>query len=155
MRLFSAKYALAALMLLTAFAHFAAADQPLGKMRVKSVSLTFGTGGYAVLRMEGTAPELGNCTCYGEVDFVPGEEEGALDGLGVVAFTAADGDVLVGVIAVQDLDIVHQQAGFEIHWRDAVTFRDGTTVESTGRFVDHRPPGIRRPLSAVDVFIVY
>jgi hypothetical protein len=28
-----------------------------------------------------------------------------------------------------------------IHWRDAVTFGDGTTVASTGRFVDHRPPG--------------
>jgi hypothetical protein len=29
-----------------------------------------------------------------------------------------------------------------IHWRNAVTFSEGTTVASTGRFVDHRPPGI-------------
>jgi hypothetical protein len=29
-----------------------------------------------------------------------------------------------------------------IHWRDAVTFSNGTVVESTGRFVEHRPSGI-------------
>jgi hypothetical protein len=142
MRLNSAKVGSLALALLAVCAPFATADQPLGRMQVKSITLTLADDGFAVLRMIGTAEELGNCACYGELVFVPGEDEGTLDGTGVVAFTAANGDILVGVIAAQ-LDTVAQTLSFVIHWRDAVTFSDGTTVESTGRFVNHRPPGLR------------
>jgi hypothetical protein len=142
MKLLSAKFAPVALALLAlaAYPPFAAADQPLGSMKVKSFSLTFEDDGLAVLRMTGTAPELGNCACYAEIDFVPGEDEGTLDGVGVVVFKAANGDLLVGVVAAHFDEDGNFSA--EMHWRDAVTFSDRTTVESTGRFVDHRPPGI-------------
>jgi len=92
-----------------------------------------------VFRLTGTSEELGNCTGYGELVFVPGQDENTFDGMGVGAFIAANGDVLVGVIKAQiDEDNV---LSWVIHWRDAVTFSDGTTAVSTGRFVDHRPPG--------------
>jgi hypothetical protein len=140
MKLLSARPAAVALALLAlaAFPPFAAADQPLGKLKVQSVSLDFEDDGLAVLRLTGTAEELGKCSCYAELVFVPGEEE-TRDGTGVVAFTAANGDLLVGVIAAHLEDGILSAV---IHWRDAVTFGDGTTVASTGRFVDHRPPGI-------------
>jgi hypothetical protein len=143
MKLLSVKFATVALALLAmvAFPLFAAADQPLGTMELKSANLTLGEGGFATLHMTGTAEELGNCSCYGELDFVPGDEQHTLDGLGVVVFTAANGDQLVGVIAMQ-IDTVDGAFSATIHWRDDVTFRDGTTVASSGRFVEHRPPGI-------------
>jgi hypothetical protein len=101
-------------------------------------SVTFDDGS-AVLRVEGTATELGRFICYGEITFAPGTGPGSLDGEGVVAFAAADGDVLVGVIDWHiDADGTGQAA---FHWRDTVTFGDGTTAASTGRFADRRPPG--------------
>jgi hypothetical protein len=129
-----------ALLALAAFPPFAAADQPLGKVKVKCATLTFDDDGLAVLHMTGTAGELGNCACYGEIVVVPGAEERTFDGMGVVAFSAANGDLLVGVIAAH-IDMVDRTLHAEIHWRDAVTFSDGTTVESSGRFVDNLPPG--------------
>jgi hypothetical protein len=119
----------------------AATDRPLAEFRVTASTLIFAQDDFAVLRMSGTAPELGNCTCYGEIDFVPGAAEGTLEGTGVATFTAANGDLLVGVIAAQ-LDTEDSTLTVEVHWRDAVTFSDGMTVESTGRFADHRPAGI-------------
>jgi hypothetical protein len=141
MRLLSPKFAsvVLALLALAAVPPCVAADQPLGEINVKSHSLTFGLDGFAVFRLTGTAEGLGNCACYGEIAFAPGEEEGTLDGVGVVAFRAANGDVLVGVIAAQLTVGVRFSA--EILWRDAVTFSDGTTVASSGRFADHRPAG--------------
>jgi hypothetical protein len=130
-----------ALVALAAFPPFAAADQPLGKLNVKTFSLTFEEDGLAVLRVTGTAEELGRCSCHGEIVFIPGADEGTLLGEGVIAFTAANGDLLVGVVAAL-LDKEDNVLSVVIHWRDAVTFGDDTTIESTGRFVDRRPPGI-------------
>src|SRR5438445_644503 len=48
--------------------------------------------------LEGTASHLGRFTCHGEIEFVPGEEEGTLVGEGVAVFRAANGDLLVGVV---------------------------------------------------------
>lgn len=94
--------------------------------------------------LEGTASHLGKFTAYGEVDFVPAEEGGTLVGEGVVVFQAANGDLLVGHV---EWDADQEVEGFRagaIHfsWADAVAFSDGTIVESTGRFVDDRPPGL-------------
>jgi len=143
MRIVSPKLALMALGLLalTAFSPSAPAEQPLGKMKAKSITLALGDDGFTLLHMTGTAEELGSCACYGELVFVPGDEEGTLDGTGVVAFTAASGDMLVGVIAA-DLE-EDGSFCFVIHWRDAVTFSDGTTIDSSGRFANRRPPGLK------------
>jgi len=142
MKLLCAKFTLVALSLLAQAAcpPCSAADQPLGKIKVKSITLTFSDDDFAVLRLSGTAADLGNCVCDGEIVFVPSAEEGTLDGMGVVAFRAANGDLLVGVIAAK-VDTVDRTFDAEIRWRDAVTFSDGTTVESTGRFVGHLPTG--------------
>src|SRR5262245_4763328 len=114
---------------------FAAAD-PIIKIK-GSGTLTDGDGA-TVFRLTGTASHLGKFACYGEIDFEPGAE-GSLDGVGVVAFQAANGDMLVGEIAWHINADGAGQAAFR--WRDTVTFDDGTTAESTGRFTESRPPG--------------
>jgi hypothetical protein len=95
--------------------------------------------------LEGTASHLGDFTARGEVVFVPGDMEGSLVGEGVVVFTAANGDLLVGVTQWEvDPTDPHGLSGASIHmsWRDSVTFSDGTVVANTGHFVKSRPPGL-------------
>jgi hypothetical protein len=97
--------------------------------------------GQAILTLQGTEERVGRYTSYSELDFVPGEDEGTQEGAGVVVLTAANGDVLVGV-ATALLDSNTGLVGFHFSWRDSVTLRDGTTVSNTGRFLQHRPPGL-------------
>lgn len=88
---------LAAACLLQALAVFALAQSPI---EIKaSGSLTQQPGGLTVLDLKGTATHLGRFTCRGEVLLVPGDLEGEQDGDGIAAFTAANGDVIVGVVA--------------------------------------------------------
>ena len=129
-----------ALLALASVAPPAAADQPLAVCRGYSGSLLAGDDGIAVLRLVGTAEAQGRFTCYGELVFIGENEDGALFGMGVIAFTAANGDHLVGVIAAEiDADGNFSAA---IHWRDEVTFSNGATVANSGRFVENRPPGL-------------
>src|SRR5262245_60116622 len=126
-----------ALVALAAVPSFAVADS-LIKLKGQG-TLSLHDGGPAVLELAGTSTHLGKFTCYGEITFAPGEEEGSLDGFGIVAFMAANGDVLVGEMTWHtDADGTGQT---EFHWHDAVTFNDGTTVESSGHFAHQRPPG--------------
>jgi hypothetical protein len=130
--------AFAALFAAAAFLPRIAADQPTLSMRAQG-TLDIGDDGFAVALLRGTAPAMGKFACYGEIDFVPGEQAGSLDGEGVVAFVTANGDVVAAVVEWQ---IAADGANTVlVHWRDAVTFSDGTTATTTGRFVDHRPPG--------------
>jgi len=94
--------------------------------------------------LSGQASHLGRFTAYGEVAFVPGEEDGSLIGDGVVVFEAANGDLLVGVVTWKVAAPANDLATSSIHfsWRDSVEFSDGTFVSNTGRFVDDRPPGL-------------
>src|SRR6185503_21311642 len=100
--------------------------------------------GPAPFVLTGKASHLGKFSAYGEVAFVPGEEEGSLIGDGVVVFEAANGDLLVGVVTwnvdAAEGDFRTSSIGF--HWRDSVEFSDGTVMTSTGRFVESRPPGL-------------
>lgn len=154
MKLLPARFNTAALVLLgvAALPAIAAADQPLGTMKVKSASLSLEPDGSATLAMTGTAEQLGKCSCYGELDFVFDEEEGTFAGEGIVVFTAANGDRLVGVIAMQ-VDDVDDTFSAEMHWRDSVTLRDGTTVASSGRFADRRPPGLLVVIAIIAILI--
>ena len=90
--------------------------------------------------LTGTAQGLGRYMSFGELEFVLGEEEGSLVGMGVAVFAAADGNLLVGVVDCQ----VHADGASDLtfHWRDSVEFSDGTVFSSTGRFVKHRPQGL-------------
>jgi hypothetical protein len=100
--------------------------------------------GPAPFVLEGTASHLGQYTCYGEVEFLPADEDGSLLGDGVAVFEAANGDLLVGVVSWEvDADGDELRTS-HIHfsWRDSVQFSDGTIVDSTGRFENDRPPGL-------------
>src|SRR5262245_61200716 len=123
----------------TAFSLLAADGQPLGKLKLKSFHIeSSANGDFVVMRLTGTLQGLGDSTGYVELDVVDGEAH-TFDGTGAVVFTAADGDILVGVITAQ-----RDRKGAisaEFHWRDSVTLHDDTTVASTGRFEDHRPAG--------------
>ena len=127
------------LLALTAVSLSAPAGQPLGKVNLESFDFT-PADGFAVLRLTGTAEGLGKCIAYAELDVVYGEAH-TYDGTGVVAFTSANGDMLVGVITAQRDSEGATSA--EVHWRDRVTLHDGTTVASTGRFENQRPAGLR------------
>ncbi|MEX2558678.1 MAG: hypothetical protein WD403_02135 [Pirellulales bacterium] len=106
-------------------------------------ALDVSAGGVTPFTLSGTGSHLGKYTCYGEVEFLPGEEEGSLVGEGVAVFEAANGDLLVGAVS-WDVDAGGDFRTSHIHfsWSDFVEFSDGTIVPSTGRFVDDRPPGL-------------
>jgi len=132
--------------LLTFFQAFpvAAFAQSPVKLNQWDGAIDFHGVGLSSFTLQGTASHLGLFTAYGEVEFVPGEEQGSLDGEGVVVFEAANGDLLVGVVS---WDVAGQGGNFrtsQLHfsWRDSVQFSDGTVVDSTGRFVNDRPPGL-------------
>jgi hypothetical protein len=95
----------------------------------------------ATLTLGGTETHIGRYTSYAELDFVASDEEGTLNGSGVVVLTAANGDLLVGA-ATSQLEISSGHADFHFSWRDSVTLRNGTTVSNTGKFLEHRPPGL-------------
>ena len=103
-------------------------------------TVDYAPDGITTFTLEGTSSHLGNFKAYGEIDLVPGEEEGSLVGQGVVVFEAANGDLLVG-ITTWDVgsDTV---GGMHFSWRDSVTLADGTVVSSDGRFAHDRPPGL-------------
>jgi len=96
--------------------------------------------GAAAFTLEGTASQLGAFDAFGEIQLVPGEQEGSLLGQGIVVFTAANGDQLVGITT---WDVGPDTIG-QLHfsWRDFVEFSDGTIFASTGRFKTERPPGL-------------
>jgi hypothetical protein len=120
----------------------------LGKSPVKlkdfQGTINFSAEGITPFTLEGTASHLGQYKAYGEVEFVPGEEEGSLVGQGVVVFETANGDLLVGVVTwdVDDADSEFATSHIHFSWRDSVEFSDGTIVSSTGRFLHDRPPGL-------------
>jgi hypothetical protein len=114
------------------------------KLKKWEGSIDFNPDGTSSFVLEGTASHLGRYSAYGEVEFLPGDQEGSLAGEGVVVFEAADGDLLVGVVS-WDVDAEGDEfrtSHIHFSWRDAVEFSDGTIVPSTGRFVESRPPGL-------------
>jgi hypothetical protein len=92
--------------------------------------------------MAGTASHLGKFECYGEVEFAP-SPDGSQLGAGVAVFTAANGDLLVGLVTWEiAAGGDFRGARLAFHWRDSVQFDNGTVVYSTGRFAHDRPPGL-------------
>jgi len=114
------------------------------KLQNWSGTIDFAVGEPAPFTLAGTASHLGRFAAYGEVEFLPGDEEGSLDGDGVVVFEAANGDLLVGVVTwtVEAKGDAFRTSHVHFSWRDSVEFSDGSIVDSTGRFIDDRPPGL-------------
>ena len=114
------------------------------KLQKWSGSISFSDDGPSAFTLAGKASHLGNFKAEGEVTFGPVEEDGLMVGEGVVVFTAANGDLLVGTVTwkVDTAGGEEQTTSMSFHWADSVTFDNGDEVFSTGRFVDERPPGL-------------
>ena len=133
---------LAVLTLLATDPRPASAESPV-KLQKFTGTIDFTTDGISPFTLEGNASHLGQFQCYGEVEFLPAGG-GSLVGEGVAVFRAANGDLLVGVVAWgADADVNgFRTSGIHFSWRDSVQFSDGTVVHSTGRFAESRPPGL-------------
>ena len=121
----------------------AAAISPI-KLNHWSGAVSLSNAGITPFRLAGTASHLGQFVASGEVEFLPIGANGSLVGAGPVVFTAADGDLLVGVVTWDVGPETEGERATRLHfsWRDAITFSDGTLVASTGRFLTSRPPGL-------------
>lgn len=92
------------------------------------------------LSMTGTTTEFGRFVATGEITF-PADEQGQLqDGTGIAVVQAEDGDQIVADVTARIGDEGNTE--YTLHWRDSVTFSDGAVVQTTGRFVDDKPPGL-------------
>jgi len=112
-----------------------AQDRPDGK-----ATIFLSNEGPSPFVLTGTASHFGRFVCYGEFEFQPGQTAGSLDGVGVAVLSAANGDLIVGVVSCHlDANGVGQ---IHFSWRDSVEFSDGTVVGNTGRFQRRRPPGV-------------
>ena len=130
-----------AILALACWASFALADDKSGINQLSgSGVLAINENGYAVVALHGNASQLGKFTCSGQLTFEQSNDPGSIVGEGVAAFTAANGDQLVATFTWQ---INADGSGeMKFHWHDSITLSDGSTVESTGRFADRRPPGV-------------
>ena len=126
------------------FSTVAIADESPIELKNWQGTIDFSTTRNSPFTLAGTASHLGRFTAVGEVRFLPGQSQGSLVGTGVVAFTAADGDMLVGVVTWDaDPEVDGQRiSGIHFSWRDSVQFSNGRIVSSTGRFAQSRPPGL-------------
>jgi hypothetical protein len=153
-RICNPRSALLLFVLCLVVAAFAVAALGQSPVKINAVaSMTPQPGGPHALYLAGEASHLGNFECVGEITLVPGDREGELMGVGVAALTAANGDVLVGVVTNHTVagdcgcsggnGDSHTDSQSEMHfsWRDSVQFSDGTIARSTGRFERLRPPG--------------
>jgi hypothetical protein len=118
------------------------AESPLTLQNWKG-TINFSTQAVSSFALEGTASHLGLFSARGEVQFRPASN-GSLLGDGVVVFTAANGDLLVGAVTWDADAASNDLRPGRVHfsWRDSVTFSDGRVASSTGRFEKDRPPGL-------------
>ncbi|RJP41932.1 MAG: hypothetical protein C4547_01135 [Phycisphaerales bacterium] len=115
---------------------------PVIKLQNWRGTIDYAPEGLSSFTLEGTASHLGRFSAHGEITLLPGQEQGSLEGEGIVVFEAANGDLLVGVTTWQaDADEIGQMS---FSWRDSVEFSDGAVVSSTGRFAEaeDRPRGL-------------
>jgi hypothetical protein len=118
---------------------------PAIELKNWSGAIQFSATGPSTFALEGNASHLGKFTAVGEVQFAPGAEPGTLIGTGVVAFTAASGDLLVGIVTWEvDGSGDYRASNLHFSWRDSIVLSNGIVLSSTGRFADakNRPPGL-------------
>jgi hypothetical protein len=102
-------------------------------------AIDFNPEGPSTFTLAGTSSHLGLFTANGEINIAPGDTVAH----GVVAFQAANGDLLVGV-TTWDIAPDGTAANLHFSWRDSITLADGSVVPSTGHFADprNRPSGL-------------
>lgn len=122
-----------------------------GETREQAVIIASETPGqFSHFTVTGSNADFGRYLALGEATFVTGQEEGVLrDGTGIAVLKAENGDQIVADVTCK---MYTDGPDFTFHWRDSVTFENGTTVSNTGAFGEQRPPGLaisRARLSAV------
>jgi hypothetical protein len=134
------------LLLLSFYASSVSPAVAVSPVKLRNWSGTFEpvTDSFSQFQITGAASHLGRFTAHGEVEFLPVGNDGLLMGAGPVVFTAANGDLLVGMVTwdVGAEADDYRPGRLHISWRDSVTFNDGTLITNTGRFIDSRPPGL-------------
>src|SRR3954469_16905880 len=114
--------ALALVVVVAFFAH--SSTSVLAKAPIKlanwSGTIDFSPNGPSEFTLEGNSTHLGKFQAYGEIDLAIGDTVAD----GVVVFRAANGDLLVGVTTWNVADV--NASGLAFHWKDFVTFSDGT-----------------------------
>ena len=136
-------------LLLSFFTLFAAGPRPA--MAAKFIkaknfegAVNFSEDGPSTFALKGKAKDLGRFVAYGEVTFLPGEEEGSFFGAGVAVFKDKNGDLLVGTVTwtIDGGDGEFSDSKIQFHWTDSVEFSNGIVVSNTGRFIEERPQGL-------------
>lgn len=98
----------------------------------------------------GKNADFGRYIALGELAFAAGQEAGVLrEGIGTAVLKAENSQQIVADVTCK---VFTDGVDFTFHWRDSVTFSNGSTVSNTGAFVDQKPPGLavsRTRLSAV------
>lgn len=96
--------------------------------------------GLSHFAVTGITPDFGRYLALGEAALESGGAEGVvLDGLGIAALEAEDGDQIAADVTCKVAD---DGVDFTFHWRDSVTFSTGATVSNSGAFVNEQPPGL-------------
>jgi ABC-type transport system substrate-binding protein len=107
-------------------------------------------GALSHFTVTGNNTDFGRYLALGEATLAPGQEAGVLrEGTGIAVLKAQNGEQIVADVTCK---VSTDGVDFTFHWRDSVTFSNGSTVSNTGAFVNQRPPGlalIRTRLSAV------
>jgi ABC-type transport system substrate-binding protein len=125
------------MLLVTSCATSTAATQDTGQQ----VVIVGSTKGPSRLSATGTTSDFGRYLAVGEIALTGGAESESLDGTGVAVVQAEDGDQIVADVAANTQE--DGSTEFTFHWRDSAEFSDGTVVETTGRFVDDKPEGLK------------
>lgn len=95
--------------------------------------------GLSQFTVTGTTTEFGQYLALGEATIFPGEQEGELDGEGIAVLQADNDEQIAADVTFKATD---EGFDFTFHWRDSVTFSNGSTAANTGSFVDDQPPGL-------------
>lgn len=95
-------------------------------------------GGLSHFAVTGSTADFGRYLALGEATLVPGQEEGVLeDGTGIAVLLAENGDQVVAEVTFK---VSGEGFDFTYDWRDSVTLSTGSTVSTSGAFVNQLPP---------------
>lgn len=96
--------------------------------------LTFDEDGFATFEGIGNLTLMGRVAAYGEFQLVFNDDSGGIEGIGVMAIEAANGDVLASKVSWNIGADGH--GDLEFRWPGGIVFSDGTLVMSTGNFIE-------------------
>ena len=118
-----------------------------------SGSIHFEPRAVSFMDLVGTESLLSKFRAHGEIRFTPtSSPKGSLKGTGVVVIHAANGDQLVGNLALATDTNGIGQIGFD--WQKSVQLSNGVVVNSTGRFQKQLPANSKTKVKATHGLVV-